>query len=317
MTRLMRLLLQSTTLKKENNREGVRKGNTSKRVATLKRVYFFVSLAKQAKLLLGFPFRSFLFSKKQWFVLIVFVLSLALFFSESFVQAPRIFIGIVLSVLTDILLYLVLKRDLKFDFSSVAVFILPFLYTFSFNLFYLLIPFRFITRVVTTGVFAFGLYSLFLTQNIFAVSSLRTITLMRSARIILFVITTIVCFLSMNIIFSFRTLIYLLPLFVFSSSFLLSYQLFWAYNLGSKRNKEVIFYSFINSLIMLEISVVLLFWPLNATVYSLFLTGVFYIISGLSNTWFDQRLFKSVLWEYVWVGFLVLFMLFVFSEWGI
>src|SRR3989344_7143368 len=207
MMQLMRLLLQFTTRKKERSKQNPGKKNTS-RTMTWKRGGLVVAAVMQATQFFSrrfrfsiFSFRSFLFSKKQWFVLIVLLLSVAMLFSDSIISANRVVIGLILAVLTDLLLYLVLKKDLKFDPSSFAVFILPFLYTFSFNLFYLLIPFRLITRVITTGVFAFGLYSLFLTQNIFAVSSLRTITLMRSARIILFVITIAVCFLSMNIMF--------------------------------------------------------------------------------------------------------------------
>lgn len=252
-------------------------------------------------------------TKKQKFVISVLLLSFFSFVSES-LGLQGLVTSILLALITNVFLYLILRDDLR-DVLSYSIFILPFFYTLSFNLFYLLIPSRFLTRIIISVVFGFGLYSLFLTQNIFAVSSIRTITLLRSARIISFILTIVVYFLMMNIIFSARAIVPLMQTMVFLLSFLLSFQLFWIYSLDRNIISELIFYTFINSFAMLEVSVVLLFWPINATIFSLFLTGIFYTTSGLSHAWFEKRLFKGILWEYVWVGFLAVFMLLVFSNW--
>ena len=119
-------------------------------------------------------------SKREKFVLSVFFLSLGMFIVEFF-GIKGILFSVFLSLMTDLILYLILKEDIKKTFFY-PVFILPFLYTLSFSLFYLLFPSRFISRILLTGIYSFGLYSLFLTQNIFAISSIRTINLLRSAR---------------------------------------------------------------------------------------------------------------------------------------
>jgi hypothetical protein len=67
---------------------------------------------------------------------------------------------------------------------------------------------------------------------------------------------------------------------------------------------------------IIEIATVLWFWPSSPTVISLFLTGFLYILAGLSHIWFEKRLFKGVLWEYVWVGFVVVLVLLLFTPWG-
>lgn len=70
------------------------------------------------------------------------------------------------------------------------------------------------------------------------------------------------------------------------------------------------------ALCLFELSIVLWFWPSTPTLISLFLTGIFYTIIGLSHAWFDRRLFRGVMWEYIWVGALVFFML-IFLHHGV
>lgn len=255
-------------------------------------------------------------NKRQKFVLIVFFLSLGLFISEFFTGINAVLLAVFLSILTDILLYWVLKNDIRGSFFY-PIFILPFFYTIAFSFFYSLIPARLLTRIAMTGIYAFGLYSLFLTQNIFAVSGIRTINLLRSARIVSFVLTIIVLFFLFNISFSLRLPFFVLPFLVFIFSFLLNFQSLWSYSLDITQIKETFLSSLLISLALMQLSFVLTIWPVDASIYSLFLTGIFYTYSGLVHAWIERRLFKGVLWEYVWVGFLSILILLVFSKWGI
>jgi hypothetical protein len=81
--------------------------------------------------------------------------------------------------------------------------------------------------------------------------------------------------------------------------------------------KELISYSAIIGFLLMQLSFVLAIWPIDASIYSIFLTGIFYTYSGLSHAWFEKRLFKGVLWEYIWVGFLSIFILVAFAKWGL
>lgn len=255
-------------------------------------------------------------SKRQRLVLLVVFLSLCLFVVEFFTGIKLLFLTVFLAIVTNILLYFVLRNDIKGTFYY-PIFILPFFYTIAFSLFYSLIPARFLTKAALTGIYAFGLYSLFLTQNIFAVSGIRTINLLRSARIVSFVVTIVVLFFLINISFSLRPPLYLLPFFIFFVSFFLNFQSLWSYSLETEIISETLLLSILTALSLMQLSFILIIWPVDASIYSIFLTGIFYTYSGLTHAWIEKRLFRGVLWEYVWVGFLSILILLVFSKWGI
>ncbi|RJQ24415.1 hypothetical protein C4577_07945 [Candidatus Parcubacteria bacterium] len=256
------------------------------------------------------------FNKRQKLVLLVVFLTISLFFSQLLPLKSSIVWGVILAFLTDLFLYVILRKDVRGSFFY-PILILPFFYTIAFSLFYMLFPERFLSRFIISGVYAFGLYSLLLTQNIFAISSIRTINLLRSARIVSFVITILVLLFLINIIFSFNPPFYMITVLIFAISFLLNVQSFWSYTLSSQNLKEIVVYSASISLALSELSIVLTIWPVNPTIYSIFLTGMFYVFSGLSHNWFEKRLFKGILWEYVWVAFISILLLVVFSKWGI
>jgi len=256
-------------------------------------------------------------NKRGKFVISVLVLSSGVFVSEFFSGGSSLIIfSLLLATLTDILLFFILKEDIKKTFF-LPILVLPFIYTLAFSLFYSVIPVRLLTRFLLTGLYGFGLYSLFLTQNIFAVSSIRTINLLRSARIVSFVLTIVVLFLIINVSFALRPPFYVLSMLVFGWSFLLNFQSIWAYSLDKSFIYETFLSSILISFSLSELSLVLSIWPVDASIFSIFLTGIFYAYSGLSHAWFERRLFKGVLWEYVWVGFLAILILFIFSNWGI
>src|SRR3989344_6538425 len=112
------------------------------------------------------PFSSVNLSKRHRFVISVFILSLMLFFSEHQLGRSGVIVAVVLSLLADALLLAANYSDIKQNFSMVY-FILPFFFSLACGLFYFLIPIRFLTRILMTTFYAVGLYSIFLSQNIF------------------------------------------------------------------------------------------------------------------------------------------------------
>lgn len=248
------------------------------------------------------------FNKREKFVLATLLLTIAIFISNFVPGFLHLYVGFGLAVLTVLFFYLILRKDLQGTYSY-PLFILPFLYTLGFNFFYLLVPPRLISMIVLTGVYMFGIYSLFLTQNIFAVSAAKTINLLRSARIVSFVITLLVLFFLINFTFSVHPPLILTPIIIATFIFLLNFQSLWVYSQDRSMIHEISLNSLLISISIAELSLVLIIWPITASIYSLFLTGIFYTYSGMSHAWFDKRLFKGVLWEYVWVGFLSILIL--------
>lgn len=252
--------------------------------------------------------------KRQKFIVAVIALSIVLFIAQFQFGTSGLLGPLILSVLTDIFLWWAIKGDMKSNANS-SVFILPFFYSLAFGLFYFLVPARFLSRILLTGLYAFGLYSLFLSQNIFVVGSIRTIALLSGARIVSFVITLVSFFLLANIIFTFHLSIFPLISVIFLFTYLLMYQSVWSYTL-QKTVVSLPLWILALTLCIVEVAVMLWFWPSNPTVIALFLTGIFYTVVGLSHVWFERRLFRGVLWEYLWVGVVVFFVLILFTSWG-
>ncbi len=250
--------------------------------------------------------------KRQRFVIAVVILSLGLFFSENIrARESGMVVSFALSVLTSLLLAGAIYKDLK-DKSSYTVFILPFFYSLSFGLFYFLIPDRFLTRIIMTTVYALGLYSLFLSQNIFIVASTRTIALLGSARTVSFIIVLVSYFFLVNTIFSLHLFIVLLAILLFIFSFFFIYHSIWICNLEKPLSEHLLWVGIL-SLCLSELGLMLWFWPTNPTVISLFLTGFLYTIAGLSHVWSEKRLFRGVLWEYLWLSGIVFGILIIFT----
>lgn len=258
-------------------------------------------------------FSKILNNKRQKFVASVIVLAFALFFYENFFGRFNIIFLIALSFTTALFFFLSTYQDSKHNFSP-QLLILPFLYTFSFGLFFSLVPARFLTRSLITIFYSIGLYSLFLSQNIFIISSMKTITLLSSARIVSFVLTLISYFFIINIIFSLHLSMLPVSALVFIASFLFIRHSLWTHTLNKPFLSEIS-WVLIMSFFLFEISLVLAFWPSNPTLIALFLTGLFYTIVGLTQVWFDKRLFKGVIWEYVWVAVIVFFIMVLFTPW--
>lgn len=259
--------------------------------------------------ILRFKKSLFKISKRHKFILSVIVLSVLLFLLQHLFGKGGIYIAFLLSILTLVMLFWATFRDLT-ETRSFQVFILPFFFSLSFGLFYFLVPARFLTRLIMTSLYAVGLYSLLLSVNIFIVSSIRTIALLSSARTVSFTTALLSYFFLSNVIFSLHTNVLITLLLIFGFSFPLILQSIWTYTLDKPLFSQTL-WALLLTICLVEISFVLWFFATLPTIIALFLTGFFYIIVGLSLVWFEKRLFKSVMWEYIWVA-VVVFLVFVF-----
>lgn len=260
--------------------------------------------------------RTIVFSidKRQKFVIGMIVLSVGLFLSEFQFEKAGIIVAVVLGLVTDLILYWAVKDDLEDNFS-IGIFILPFFYSLAFALFYFLLPTRLLFRLILTTLYAFGLYSLFLSENIFTVGAIRTIALLSGARIVSFVLTLLSYFFLTNTIFSLHQVVFLTIPLVALCTFPLVYQALWTYTI-QKAPMPIRAWAGVISLCIIEVALAVWFWPSSPTVIALFLAGFLYTLVGLSHVWFEKRLFRSVMWEYVWVGVIVFFVLLLFTSWG-
>lgn len=264
-----------------------------------------------------------LLTKRQRFAVSVVILSILLFIADHYLARSSFFVILFLSLLTNVFLFFSLRADLKGNFS-LQIFILPFFYTLGFGVFSPLIPARIIADLALSIIYAIGLYSLFLSQNIFLVSKIRTIALLSGARTVSFVLTILTYLFITTVIFSLHVHVFVGLFLFFIVSLLLTYQSIWTYTLERNIRKNFL-YVVLLTIAQLQVATLLWFWPNKSwllssfdpppVLISLFLTGVFYIFIGLSHLWFERRLFKQTLWEYVWIGFLVFVFLVAFTSW--
>jgi len=252
--------------------------------------------------------------KRQRFISSVIFLSLGLFVSEHFLGKSGVYLIFALSFLTSFLLYLCLRRDLKDNFFF-QIFILPFFFSLSFGLFYLLVPARYLTIIIMTSLYAVGLYSLFLSENIFTVSSIRTIALLSSARTVVVALTLLSFFFLSNVTFSLHLSLPITLLLIFLYTFPIIIQSIWIYTLDRKFFSSI-FWVISLTICILEMAILLWFWPSTPTLISLFLSGIFYAFLGLSHVWLEKRLFKGVIVEYFWVILIIFIVLVFFTSWA-
>jgi hypothetical protein len=194
--------------------------------------------------------------------------------------------------------------------------VLPTIFTLGVGTFWFLLPANIFARIPIVIFFGIGIYILCLTMNIFTVSAIRTIALLRAARGVGFVLSLVTSFLVFDAILSLRSSIYyLLPL-VLVISFPLFFQGLWSISLEKEFSKDIFILSGIATLVMTEIAAVLFFWPVTVVVGSLFLTVTFYIFLGLGQSKIEGRLFSTTIREHLTVGALVFIAMFLATHWG-
>src|SRR3990172_4980854 len=117
-------------------------------------------------------------SKRRKFILTSVVLSLGFVGLQLVPDSYRFLSIALLGILTLILFFWSLREGLGFN-MTLATLILPFFFTLSVGFFWFLLPSSLFTRIPIVVLFGLGVYALCLTANIFTVSAIRTIALLR------------------------------------------------------------------------------------------------------------------------------------------
>lgn len=254
-------------------------------------------------------------TKRRKFIISSLFLSLGLVSVQLGLISDRYLAILALSLLTIPLVFWSLRESLKGSIWLTS-WIIPVLFTTGVGLFYFLLPSSWITAVPVILIYFFGMYALFLSENIFSVAAIRTIQLFRSASAVSFLLTLLTAFLLYDTIWSFRLPFYFNGLLVLLVSFLLFLHGSWAVNLEEKITKKIVLYSLILSIGLGEIAIVISFWPVTVSLASLFLTSVVYVALGLGQANLNDRLFRKTVKEYLVVFSLVLLILLFYTTWG-
>ena len=259
--------------------------------------------------------RSMQMSKRRRFVITSLLLSLG-FIAIQFLNDQNRFWAIgALGLLTIILFAWSLLESLGKN-MTLLVLVLPTIFTLGVGVFWFLLPVGIFTRIPIVIFYGIGIYVLALTSNIYTVSADRTIALFRAARGVGFVLSLVTSFLVYDAILSLRTEIYFLVPLIFAVSLPLYLQGLWAVTLEKEFSKSLITMSGVSSFVTAEIAAALYFWPVTVVVGSLFLSVAFYILLGLGQSKLEDRLFQTIVREYLVVGTLVFIAMFLATHWG-
>ncbi len=134
-------------------------------------------MIKLKKFLPFFPFRI---SKRQEFIIVIFILVLVLIATQLVSIEQRTGVVLLLGFLSFFFSLLVLRENLQ-GVEFLTLTILPTMFTVAVAFFYFLLPVRWLTRVPTAFLYSLGMYAILLTENIYNVAAERSIQLLRAA----------------------------------------------------------------------------------------------------------------------------------------
>ncbi len=254
------------------------------------------------------------FTKRQQFVMVTGALTALLMLTQLVPLDFRYPMVGALFVASYLLCALVLREDLR-GAEWMTLLVLPSFFTAAVALFYFLLPTRWLTRLPIAALYAVGMYALLLTENIYNVAAARTIALLRAAHSVGFLLTLTTYFLLVQTVLAYRWHGAANAALVGFITYPLTLQILWAMNLESEVGKRVKDLTSIITLIALELTWILSFWPVRTTLLALFLTTCFYGLVGMGQQYLADRLYKRTVWEFFGVVAIVFIILLLTVNW--
>ncbi len=249
--------------------------------------------------------------RREKFVLSTIFLSI-LFFAIQYVSLDWRYLAIAgLTVVTYIVASFALSDDLEFH-ERLTIVPLPTMYAMAVALFYFLLPDNFLSQLLILILFSIGLYALFLTANIYSVVKGKTIQLLYAARTIGFFFTLLTSLLLTNTILSLNLPFWAIGLLVGLAHFPLLFISLWAVNFEDFIAKDILIYSSVISLFLMEFAILLSLIPMPVWNASLFVIGVVYLVLGLLQSYLRGRLFKNTIAEYSLMAAILAFLFIIF-----
>lgn len=197
----------------------------------------------------------------------------------------------------------------------ITLFILPTLFCIGISSFYFVLRpeyIRWVTRIPFAIICSSIMYLILLSQNVFNISSQRTIPLHRAATTSSLTFTLITAILIFTVISTFRLNFFFNGALIFIFSFALIIQVLWTIQMD-KLNTQILLYSFVLSLLVSELAVALSFWPMIQLLWGLSLASILYTMIGVTVNFLHSRLSRSEAIEYSIVGGLLFFLSLLFT----
>lgn len=196
-----------------------------------------------------------------------------------------------------------------------TLFVMPVVFTIVFYLFFTLLPARWLSRLPYIVFYAFAFYAILLTSNIFNVGVEKSLQLYRAAFSVNFLFQTLITFLIAQVVFTLKQN-FLVNSFVISLAILpLAIQLYWALNPIEELGKQIVQYALVTSVFLFQVVVLFSFIPLRPSIAALSITAVYYSLTGVLYHHIEEKLFKNVIREYIFVLIFVLSIVILTLKW--
>lgn len=254
-------------------------------------------------------------TKRQRFILMSFFLTAILLTTQTVSESVRYQTIVFLAVLTIFLSIFSLWGELS-GVKYFLLLLLPVYFVVGASLFYFLLPVRWLTRLPFALAFGISVYLLMLTSNIYNVAAIRTIALLRAAHAVGLLFSLISTFFLTDVLFSLHPPFY----FVVLGAILIMAPLYlvalWSYELEDFISRRVMVYTSVFTLITAQLALVLSFWPIVPINGALALVTLMYVLLGLSQFNFQDRLKAKNLYEHLGVALVVFVIIVIATKWG-
>lgn len=251
-------------------------------------------------------------SKRNKFLILSLILTL---FLTRLPSLPRSYsgLGLIVFVFLSGLFAVFSLWEYLSGIEYVTLLTLPILFALGMGSVVLLFPnFSGYFKTAIYGVYFLTNYTLLLSLNIFNVASEKPIPLLRAAYTSSFLITTFTAFPILTLMYKWSLGITVEIIVVFILTFLLSFQSLWSVFLP----KNIVGTSFRASLfmswLMAETALVFSFFPMESFFRSLLLSTFFYIYLGFSHQYLKKALNVKSVFEYVFVGLVIVVLVFLY-----
>lgn len=226
------------------------------------------------------------------------------------------FIGISLMGLFTVVLFIFSLWEGLGRNATLITLMLPLAFTVSVGLFWFLLPVGIFIQIFVLIFYGLGIYILCLTANIYTVSAIRTIALLRAAHGVGFILTLMTLFFIYDTILSLHSVLLIRSLLILFSTLPLMLHGLWSITLDKVPTLKTLLSTVVFSIIIMQVSILLFFWPVTIVVGSLFLTTFAYILLGLGQAELESRLFNSTIREYLAVGIAVFIGMIIATRWS-
>jgi len=197
----------------------------------------------------------------------------------------------------------------------IMLFIMPVLLVLSLYIFYSLLPVRWLTRIPFLALFSLGYYAMLLSSNIFNIGVEKSIQLYRAAFSVNYISQTLIIFVIVIVILSFRLNFFISSIFLGGIMYITSIQILWTVELKEYIEKKLLIYSGVAAFLLIELMILLSFVQLAVNIYALIVTTAYYSILGILTNYVGNRLYKGVIREYVFVCIFVFVIAIMTLQW--